>query len=203
MPESGVTWSLKERRRQCTPVVGPPSAASPARTHRLARSVQHGDAPRWDRSGQSDRCPRRPLRSAQRGQLHRWVPPVPSHQLHPCFPPVPLRRSRQWLPPPPCARLPQSRRLPRLTRRSRRSRRTRVSGCACRTSHAGCPSLTQVLAASAQLSVDASPTRSWRGHTSWRGTCPPSVCSEDALNSLWGSVRIEQNTRHGGEIVAY
>jgi hypothetical protein len=113
MPESGVTWSLKERRRQCTPVVGPPSAASPARTHRLARSVQHGDAPRWDRSGQSDRCPRRPLRSAQRGQLHRWVPPVPSHQLHPCFPPVPLRRSRQWLPPPPCARLPQSRRLPR------------------------------------------------------------------------------------------
>jgi hypothetical protein len=89
------------------------------------------------------------------------------------------------------------------SRRSRRSRRTRVSGCACRTSHAGCPSLTQVLAASAQLSVDASPTRSWRGHTSWRGTCPPSVCSEDALNSLWGSVRIEQNTRHGGEIVAY
>ena len=82
---------------------------------------------------------------------------------------------------------------PGLTLRSRRSRRTRVSGCACRTSHAGCPSLTQVLAASAQLSVDASPTRSWRGHTSWRGTCPPSVCSEDALNSLWGSVRIEQN----------
>ena len=97
---------------------------------------------------------------------------------------------------------------PGLTRRSRRSRRTRVSGCACRTSHAGCPSLTQVLAASAQLSVDASPTRSWRGHTSWRGTCPPSVCSEDALNSLWDqcvlnkirgmvekSLRIEATTR--------